>query len=85
MTKYLYADLIDDPHELCLWAKEEIEKEYKKSCTKAILDVSAKIKQRAELNEEALDLINKLKTAHADGDRFYVAELLDSISSNVRK
>ena len=80
---YLYTTLLDNPHELCLWAKADVDKAYKKSLTKAVVDIAHHNAKRLELNKEADALIEDIKKAHDDKDTHLVADLLDKIVDNI--
>lgn len=82
--EYLYTTLIDDPHELCMWAKEDIDRAYKKSCIDAIRDISHNIAKRTKLNEEAEQLVIRLKEAHDKEDVCIVADILSLIKDNIQ-
>lgn len=82
--EYLYTQMLDDPHEICMWAKEDVAKAYKDSIKKAIKDVSHAIAKRQELNKEASILADKLKAAHDKHDMLLVSDVLSALASNIR-
>jgi hypothetical protein len=80
-----YEMIIDEPHELCQWALEDIEKCYNDSCKKAIKDIYQENKRRQELIEKANLLGKALLKAYDEDDRETVANLLREIKSNMSK
>lgn len=82
--EYLYTQLIGEPHELCQWAKEDIEKAYKDSCKKAIKDIAQIMAKRERLNKEALELSIKLRAAYDIKDTLLVSDILEEIVENLK-
>lgn len=83
--EYLYSALLDDPSELCMWAKEDVDKAYRKSCSEAIKDISHSIAKRNKLNEEAEQLAKELIAAHNEKNTFLVADTLSLIKDNINE
>lgn len=81
--EYLYTSLLDEPGELCMWAKEDVDKAYKKSCSEAIRDISHNIAKRNKLNDEAVQLAKELMEAHNIKNIMLVADILFLIKNNI--
>lgn len=82
--EYLYNTWLDNPHELCMMAKEEVEKIYKDSCKKAIQEITILNKKRLNLIQEADILIKQLLISYDKDDKQEVEGLLQKITTNKR-
>jgi len=78
-----YEELLGNPHELCQWAKDDIEKCYQDSCKQAVKDIIEKNKKRIDLVNEANRLLDKLLTDYDGGDRECVADVLELVRRNL--
>lgn len=81
--EYLFTTLLDDPSEVCMWAKKDVEKAYRKSCSEAIRDIAHNIAKRNKLNDEAEVLAKELIRAHDNKDTHLVSDILSLIKKNI--
>lgn len=80
-----FDKLIDSPHELCQWVKQDIEKCYKDSCVEVVKQAILKKTERAALNEDLDNLLEGIFEAHKSNDRELVAMFIGKIEENIRK
>ena len=80
-----FNKLIDSPHELCQWVKQDIEKCYKDSCVEAVKQAILKKTEREALTQDLDYAVGELLLAHERNDRELVAIFIGKIEENIRK
>ena len=81
---YLFTRMKDNWHELQTLAQEDWDKEYKKSCVKAVKDIAEANKKRERLTKESKKLERELLEAYDSDNQEEVSEVLEKIAKNVQ-
>lgn len=79
---YDYINWIENPHELCTMAADELAKIRKQSCVKAICDINNANKKRAELIKAGNGLVDELFAAYDSDDTEEIIKILEKIAES---